>query len=289
LIIRYRTFCMRFALLLLCGAAFSQDTHPVSPSQTDPNQLLEAMRAYVEHYVANLPNFICLQTTEQFEAGRKKERWVKRNTLVFRLVFDGTREKQSLELVNGRPPGSTNQRIVHRPLVTEGEFAILLSNVFGASSNATFQWKGWINSGGHRLAAYDYSIDKEHSTLKLSLSDLAQAVLAYHGSVYADPSTGAIWHISNEANEIPKEIRTRSIATSIDYGNVALGGASYLLPDRASVQVATDSGFIRNDLYFRNYQKFEAQSTITFKSDDSDNSVPEPKSGQSEKPPIRER
>jgi len=209
--------------------------------------------------------------------------------LVFRLVFDGSREKQSLELVNGQPPKSANQKAGRRPLRTEGEFATLLANVFGDSSKAAFQWKGWENFRGHLLAAYDYSIDKEHSTLKLSLSDLAQAVLPYHGSVYADPATGAIWHISDEANEIPREIKTRSIATSIDYGKVTLGSATYFLPERAAVQVATDSGYIVNHLYFRNYQKFEAESTITFKSDEAGSPAPGPKPGQSEKPPVRER
>lgn len=247
------------------------------------------MRAYVEHYLANLPNFICLQTTEQFETGRKKERWVKKSTLVFRLIFDGSHEQQSLELVNGQSTKAANRKVVHRPLVTQGEFAILLARVFGVSSNAAFQWKGWKDLDGRRLAVYDYAIDKEHSTLKLSLSDLAQAVLAYHGSIYADPQDGAIWHISDEADEIPPEIKTRSIATSIDYGKVTLGGVTYLLPAEASVRVATNVGYLRNDIYFKNYQKFEAQSTITFQSDDSDNGWPQRKSGQQEKPPERGR
>ena len=247
------------------------------------------MRAYVENYPANMPNSICLQTIEQFEAGRKRERWAKRNTTVFRLVFDGKEEKRNVELVNGRAPKSLRQATAHGPLVTEGEFAILLSNVFGTSSHAAFQWKGWIDRDGRRLAAYDYSIDGEHSTLKLTKSESAQAVLPYHGSVYADPVNGAIWHISDEANEIPKEIKTRSIATSIDYKTVTLGNAAYLLPGRASVEVATDSGFIRNDMYFRNYGKFEAQSTITFQPDGSDGRTPEPKPAPSEKPPVEKR
>ncbi|MBV8706405.1 MAG: hypothetical protein JO028_04390 [Acidobacteriaceae bacterium] len=275
---------VRVALVLgvLSSTAVPQDS-------VNPDHLLDTMRAYVEHYVANLPNFICLQTIEQFETGRKKERWVKKNTLAFRLVFDGSREQQSLELVNGQPPKTATRKVIHRPLVTEGEFAILLANVFGAGSNAMFQPKGWKDLDGRRLAVYDYSIDKEHSTLKLSLSDLAQAVLAYHGSVYADPADGAIWHVSDEADEIPPEIKTRSIATSIDYGTVTLGGVAYLLPVEASVRVATDSGYLRSNIYFRNYQKFEAQSTITFQSDGSSDGLPQRKSGQQEKPPERER
>ncbi len=285
-----RTFLVMVALLWMGSAALPQGAPPASqPQPGPPDQLLEAMRAYVEHYVANLPNFICLQTIEQFESGRKKERWVKRNTTVFRLVFDGEHEKRSVELVNGHPPRPGKQKVARGPLVTEGEFAILLSNVFEPGSNTKFEWKGWTDFGGRRLAAYDYSIDQTHSTLKLSLSDLAQAVLPYHGSVYADPANGAIWHISDEANEIPPEIKTRSIATSVDYRAVTLGDAVHLLPDRASVEVATGAGYIRNDLYFKNYQKFEAQSTITFGSNDSDSATPEPKSGAPEKPPLQER
>ncbi len=282
-------FGVPVALLWLCGATLPQEVPPASHLEIDPDQLLGTMRAYVEHYVANLPNFICLQTIRQFESGRKRERWTEKSTLIFRLVFDGKRENQRLELINGQPPRSLKQRIGHRPLVTEGEFAILLSNVFGTSSNATFQWKGWISFGGRRLAAYDYSIDQEHSTLKLTKNDSAQAVLPYHGSVYADPENGAIWHISDEANEIPREIETRSIATSIDYRTVMLGDIAYLLPDQASVQVDTNSGFLKNDIYFKNYQKFEAQSTITFQSDEADHSIPGRKSMPSEKPPLKER
>ncbi len=57
---------------------------------------------------------------------------------------------------------------------------------------------------GKHLAIFDYSIDKEHSTLRLSLSDFVAAVVPYHGSIYADPATGAIWRISNSASDLPR-------------------------------------------------------------------------------------
>ncbi len=279
LVLKHRLFRATVALLLLCIPAFTQEPLPASDSPNDPDQILETVRDYVEHYIQNLPNFICRQTTEQFEAGRRKDHWTKKNTLVSRMAFDGVREKHVLELVNGRPPRSAALGAGQKRLTTEGEFALLLAKVFGSDSNAMFQWKGWEDWEGHRLAVYDYFVDKEHSALKIMLSDLAQAVLPYHGSVHADPVSGAVWRIADEVDEIPPELKLRSFGTSVDYGPVTLGSTTYLLPSAASVQVSTGSGYLKHNLYFGNYQKFETQSTITFQSDSGSDS-PKPKSGR---------
>jgi hypothetical protein len=266
------------ALLLLFASGFAQKPIPASGSPGDPGQILEAIRAYAESYIQNLPNFICQQTTEQFEAGKKGKHWAKKNILVFRVAFDGVREQQTLELVNGHPPRFGSRQPAQKRLTTEGEFALLVARVFDTHSSAAFRWKAWEDWDGHHLAVYDYSIDKQHSTLKITLSDLAQAILAYHGSVYADPISGAIWRIADEVDDIPPELKLRSFGTSIDYGPVKLGNATYLLPREASVQVDTGSGYIKHNLYFSDYRKFEAQSIITFQSG-SDDDAPKPKSG----------
>src|SRR5260370_11808654 len=109
------------------------------------------------------------------------------------------------------------------PLVTEGEFGILLNRIFSGESNASFAWSRWESVHGKSLAVFDYSVDQQHSTLSLSLSDLAKAIVPYHGTIYADPSTGAVWRISDTADEIPRQLRTSSISTTIDYDEIAIG------------------------------------------------------------------
>lgn len=132
---------------------------------------------------------------------------------------------------------------------------------------------------GKHLAVFDYSIDREHSTLQLSLSDLATAVIPYHGSIYADTSTGAIWRITNSASDLPPELQTNSISTVVDYDEIPIGGSSYLLPVAAAVYLTTDSHNLRNVMEFTNYRKFEADSKITY--------VPGAADGQPKKPPDR--
>src|ERR1700704_883811 len=158
-------------------------------AQTDPDgaeqdRLLGLMHAYAAQYFASRPNFICVQETRQLEAGTKSNRWHKGDTLTATLAFNKGRELRTLDLVNGKSieAGSRRRRA---PLVTEGEFGILLGSVLGPKSEAFFTWNRWETLRGKRLAVFDFSVDKQHSTLSLNLSDLVKAFVAYRGSVYA--------------------------------------------------------------------------------------------------------
>ena len=259
-------------LLGVCitNAGFTQETpsglNHEAPSEAEQTAMLAAMRQYAEQYISGLPNFICAQVTQQFEAGRKATHWHKGDTLRSKLVFAHGSEERSLELVNNKPPGPG--RRWRAPLTTEGEFGILLANVFGESSEASFRWREWETIRGKRVAVFDYTVDREHSTLKLTLSDLAHSVVPYHGSVYADPSAGSVWRISNSAFDIPPEVRTKSISTVIEYDQVPIGGREYLLPVEATVSLDTGSNNVRNDISFSEYRKFETDSSVTYTSDD---------------------
>ena len=71
--------------------------------------------------------------------------------------------------------------------------------------------------------------------------------------------------ITNSAYDIPAAVRTRSIATTIDYDPVAIGGRDYLLPVEASVLLDTGSHHVWNRMQFRDYQKFGADSDDHFR------------------------
>jgi hypothetical protein len=234
-----------------------------APTSAEQDELIASMHRYAEQYVSNLPNFLCVQVTRQLEAGVKSERWHKGDTLVYKLSFNQGNERRSLDLVNGKPADPT-KRHWNTPLVTEGEFGLLLSRVLGPDSEASFTWHGWETLRGRRVAVFDYSVDKEHSTLSLSLSDLAKAIVPYRGSVFADPATGAVWRITDDASEIPLALMTREISTTIDYDEKTIGDKTYLLPVEAVVSLLLERTKVRNEIEFHDYRKFEADSSITF-------------------------
>jgi len=272
--------CAFLALLTVAAvpakALQAQNESPVSeaaPDAATQQKMLAAMSQYAGEYISNLPNFICEQVTEQFQAGKKGNRWRQGDTLTSTLTFNQGKEHRNLELVNNKPLKS-GMKSWRTPLTTEGEFGVLLSRVFGMSSNASFQWNGWQSIDGQRVAVFDYSIDQQHSTLRLSRSDLANAVVPYHGSVYGNPDTGVIWRVTDSASGLPADLDTQAIATSIDYGEVPIGTAKYMVPVKATVSLEMKEKKVRNEMTFRNYRKFESQSTITF--GDSTDETPKP-------------
>jgi hypothetical protein len=233
------------------------------PSDAQQDQMLNKMHEYARQYVSGLPNFVCMQQNTQMEAGRKSNRWKKGDVLTSRLTFNDGKENRTLELVNGKQLQQVRKRW-RTPLVTEGEFGVLLSRVLGPDSEAVFTWNRWDSLRGRRVAVFDYVVDRAHSTLSLRLSDLAKAIIPYHGSVYADPDLGAVLRITDTATDIPKSLRTEQIATEIDFDAVSIGDATYLLPAEAVVSVLLPRSKVRNELTFRDYRKFEAQSDIKF-------------------------
>lgn len=262
-------------LLPFANNAFAQTpagTGPEQEPQSEQQQILDRMRAYADGYVANLPNFLCDQITRQYEAGKRSERWHSGDTLSAQLSFHDGSEERKIEQVNGKPikPG---RRAGRTPLVTEGEFGILLSRVLGPESAAVFTWRGWETLRGKRLAVFDYSVDKQHSTLILRLSDLAKAVIPYRGAVYGDPASGAVWRITDTSSEIPAILATREISTTIDYSELPIGDKSFILPVEATVSLLLEDKKVKNEISFQNYRKFETGSVIRFGSE-SESEVP---------------
>jgi hypothetical protein len=262
------SFALLFALHVsaACGAPASQDLPQPAPYQ---EHLLLAARQYASRYMAGLPSFVCTQIVHQFEAGRKPKHWHKGDSLTSQLIWDQGREQRTLELVNNRPV--SKHPSWRSPLVSEGEFGNLLDSVLGSSSGATFSWRGWGMIGGKRVGVFEYQVDLRHSSLRLSLGSV-QTVIAFHGAVYAEESSGTVWRITNYADGFPAELETKSVARSVDYGEVVIGTGRYVLPVRATVLLDTGRSNIKNELRFDAYRKFDAGSTISYASEDIDKS-----------------
>lgn len=256
---------LQVLILALTACTLAQSRQAPAPGDAEKQRILEAMRSYADRYLAELPNFICDQVTHQYQAGRKAGRWRKGDVLTLKLLYADGHEQRDLEMVNQKPvrPGMRMRRV---PLETQGEFGVLMGSVFSAASEAAIEWKGWETVGGARAAVFTFAVDAEHSTMRLSADDLVKHRVGYHGTVYGDPQTGAIWHITDTEENLPRELHTKMIRREVDYGQVAIGGKTYLLPVGASIWMTTDSGNVRNELEFLNYRKFEAESVIKFAS-----------------------
>jgi|tagenome__1003787_1003787.scaffolds.fasta_scaffold20976598_3 hypothetical protein len=249
-----------FVAALTLPAAFLQD----EAIPANASEIVAKARSYAADYIDRLPNFLCVQTTTHSSAGRRGEHWHKKDTQTAQLVYAGGKEKRTLQAVNGKPVSAGRSRASRSELTTEGEFGILLANILGPDSAAAITWAGFENLRDHQAAVVKYSVDQEHSTLRLSRDYLASAFIAYYGEVFFDPKTGAVLRITKELSDIPPELETENSRTVIDYDKVVIGGADYLLPSTAYIEMTIRSGRLRNEMSFNGYRKFEANSTITF-------------------------
>lgn len=263
------THFLKLALILALAQSYSAPIFGAEGEQhqasaANASEIVAKMRNYAANYIDQLPNFICMQTTTHSTAGTKGDRWHRKETQAVQLVFAGGKEKRTIQAVNGKSVSNGRWRGTRNELTTEGEFGILLANILGPDSSAELTWGGLNTLRGHEVATVKYSVDQEHSTLRLSRDYYAAAFVAYYGEVFADPGSGAVLRITKELSGIPPELETESSQTVIDYDKVAIGGVEYLLPSSAYVEMKIRSGRLRNEMSFEGYRKFEANSTITF-------------------------
>lgn len=142
-----------------------------------------------------------------------------------------------------------------------------LQNIFEAASQTFFRWESWKRRGRHRSAIYAYKVDSAHSRYLVangSPSDLRKAVVSFHGIVEVDRETGEVLHFSYVADEIPKAVDLKRVSTTVDYDFADVGGRNYLLPAHSETEIYGASLSVRNDIEFREYRKFSADSTIEF-------------------------
>lgn len=264
---------LAFSLAFDCLFAAQTNGADARPSAAEQSTILAAMGRFAEQYVSNLPNFICLQTTEQYEGNKKGDHWRKGDTLASRLAFSDRKERRTLEFVNNKPVQERNKGWRH-PLRTEGEFGPMLANLFADSSEASFSWNRWDTLHGRRVAVLDYKIDREHSQLRLGANYINDITVPYHGSVSGDPATGEVFQIVSIASDIPTELPQREVATTVTYDFVTIGTNKYVVPSHVSVIMKTDRAAVRNESDFREYRKFEAESTLKFDTDDSSSGPP---------------
>jgi hypothetical protein len=243
----------------LAAAQTSAATAPDSNQQAD---LLNKMSEYAEKYVADLPNFLCTQVTGHFESGLKHVHWSKGDIVVAQLSYSGGKEQQKIVLVNNKAP-KTEPRSWRWKLTTSGEFGAKLANVFAESSKAGYSWNRWDTLRGRPVAVFDYTIQKENSLMTLIVMGV-RAVVAYRGTVWGDPVTGQVWRVEDHALDIPSELQREEIGTTIDFDPVEIAGRTYVLPVHAETIEQRHSGYEKNEVDFRDYKQFRADSTLRF-------------------------
>jgi hypothetical protein len=247
------------ALTLALASAQDDSRSPLlTPEQ---NTILDRVRAYATNYTASLPNFVCIQKTNRMTAGAKGKPWQPIDEITQKLNFVSGRE--SYELVSR----DLSRKGIRTPLsvISRGEFGSLMRMVL-VKDSANFGWLGWDQIQNQKVVLFAYRVPLKESSLRIEGNGVV-AMVSFHGLISASPESGAVYRITAEAEDIPREMAFERMGSDIEYGYVVINGESYLLPLKTILSSAAGATLFRNQSGFLDYKKFGSQSTITFTND----------------------
>lgn len=238
---------------------------PPAPSMDELRRVVTEARAVALDYAKSLPNFICIQTMQRFES--RTGIWRLGDTLDIRLTYFGQKENYKLLKVNGRDTWASYNSV--GGALSEGEFGSLLRLVFEPESRAEFRWDRWTRIRKRSAYVLSFSIRKENSKFRLDFQRARNTarfstVPAQRGFVWIDRETNRILRIYSEGYQIPSGFPLRASSSMVDYAFLAVGSQEFLLPLRADVRIESRELATRNVVDFHDYQKFSADTSISF-------------------------
>lgn len=223
---------------------------------------ISQIRSQVAERMARIPNYTCLETIERSWYASDYAGSLIRDRMRFEVsVVEG---QEQFAWPGGGPLDIHERQIIlGRGLTKTGDFAGFLSAIF-APYGTTYMRVGEEATGARRAVRYDYRVPLEGSRYTITQNGVT-ATVGFHGSFWVDPETLDLTRVELNADNIPRSFMRRSARIAIDYGLVAVGTGSFLLPRRTDVSTVSNSKREnRTTTLFSGCRQFLAESSISF-------------------------
>jgi hypothetical protein len=246
---------------------------PIPPPSIEEQQhVLDAAREYALNYAKTLPDFICLEVNRRYLDRRYKAgtegSWSISDRLAEKLTYYDQKEKYELISRNDDSLfGKTAESM--GGALSRGDFGTLIREIFEPESDAEFHWERWGNLDGHLFHVYTYFIDQPHSKETIDYNRSQQVTPAFHGEIFVEKGPNVIWRITVEP-EPPASFPIQNIVQRLDYRYIDISGQKFLLPVSGQIIMKADGTGTKNEIEFRSYRKYSADTTITFDDADAD-------------------
>jgi VWFA-related protein len=245
-----------------------------SPNPDDQRKILTLTVNYVSQTIHQLPNFFATRVTTSFEdtpsvqsPGAITARGMNSATAYqpLHLVDSSSATvlyREGHEVVDRVVDTDKKQQSEPRTLTTSGVFGPILSTVLVDSARSTLTWSHWEQGPQGVEAVFRYVVPKEKSHYTVSYDSIPNdrgvqlcafatktfsQLVAYHGEMAIDPSTGTILRLVIEADLKPDDFTVKS-GIVVEYGPVEIGARTYFVPLRSvSSTLAHALGTVADD------------------------------------------
>jgi hypothetical protein len=264
------------------------------PPEAEARDLLDKTRAATLAASEAMPDFIVRQQITRSRAFGNTNNWTTYDRLTIAVSYRASAgEEYKLLAVNGLPPSKDVQEGNSYEQVggtsSTGEYVSMLAGLFSPSTRAEFKPVDTDTLRGRRTIVYEYEVEQPFSkqTIKAGGAGAGEqeAVTGYRGRIWVDRETFRVLRLEDIATDIPAGFPITAAESNIDYDWVTINEKKYLLPSNAEIKLTARVGSqtiqTRNEIRFRNYQKFGAEVKII--EDIGDDDEP-PKSPPPKKP-----
>ncbi len=233
------------------------------PTYEEEQQVISDMTDYALNYTKRLPDFLCTQVTRRYADPRFRDSWISLDTVVAKLSYQDGHENYEVKLVNDTMVQNKSMESLSGAVST-GEFGSMMYEIFDARSGAEFHFERWGTLRKQRVYVFSYAIEQSRSKYSIEFDKKVRIVTAYKGLVYVDKANHKITRMTAEAVDIPADFPVRAASSIIDYDTVAIGTRDFMVPIRAEVRMKDSEAAIKNNIEFRSYRKFGADTEIHY-------------------------
>lgn len=255
------------------------------PSYEEQQKVIEEAREYALNYSKTLPDFICLQVTRRYIDRHYKPgtegSWAVSDRLAEKLSYFDQHEKYEAISHNDTSLYGVKDANALGGALSRGDFGTMLRDIFTPESDAEFHWERWGNLDNHLVHVYTYSIDQPHSKLTIDYEHSQQTTPGYHGEIFIEKGPNVIWRITVEP-EPAASFPIQNVHQQLDYRYTDISGQTFLLPRNGTIVMRSDGVGSKNEIDFRSYRKYSADTSITF--DDKDEPAAPDQQPESSKP-----
>ena len=225
-----------------------------------PDRVLVKAREVSATYSSTLPNFIAKQFTTRYERQPRGDFQVQDQVECEVIVENGVERYRDFKR-HGR---SLKEAPTDQGAWSSGEFRTMQSMVLDNGA-AVFFNKAKDTMLRREAIRYQFTVKRESSQWRVDTGSQVYTP-AYSGTIWIDGETARVLRIEIESRGIPEGFPVAKAETTIDYDFVALGSQKFLLPSTAALLTCESGTKVcsKNEIQFRHYRTFGAESKITF-------------------------
>ena len=251
---------LRLGIVLICGLS-------IAAAQADlPPELLQLTRIkqHMKERMEQVPNYTCLETVERSARQRQSAKFKKLDTI--RIEVAEVKGKELFARPGQQFDESNPHAFATGGVMASGLFTMFCKALFVADS-AMLTYAGEEEVGDRKLVRYDFEVPLTRSGYRIRTL-YREAVVAYHGSFWADPESLDALHLRVVPDNIPPALGLLDAGTDIQYQKVRIGASEALLPKVADMLLTEFSGIQRRNVTtFSACRHYGSDSVVSFESE----------------------